>query len=80
MVFAILLVAAVRIKVEQDRTEAVWRQKRRWEQSYETRLRLQGEAWSRLVDEANDLRARLGEPRRPKTPSEHAPIGDVYTP
>jgi len=87
LIVGIALAAVVRSKVESDRTAAVEQQLKQTIEGYEQKLRQQSEssgriaqqqnrfmyAWGELMHEANELRARLGEPKQIKGPGEYVP-------
>jgi len=78
LIVGIALAAVVRSKVESNRTAAVEQQLKQTIEGFEQKLRQQSEssarisrqqvkfeqAWIDLMHEANELRARLGEPKQ----------------
>jgi type II secretory pathway pseudopilin PulG len=87
LIVGIALAAVARSRVERDRTAEAERQMKQVIETYEQKLREQYEssarvsqqqdrfewAWGELMHEANELRARLGEPKLVKGPEDNVP-------
>jgi hypothetical protein len=87
LIVGIALAALARSRAERDRTEAAERRAKQAVEEYKERERRQSAsstrmqqqyseflwAWSKLRDEANALRERLGEPKQLKEPQDYLP-------